>query len=139
MKSLVLATLSTLAMTSGLTLFTASTADAAPNQKQKSIVVKSKTPNKVKRNVVIKPTSKQHSAKPRYRAPVKRVYVGKPYRGSLSYWAHPIASAIAFAILIDATTGDLQDDKGNNVVVLGDGGEVKHTYQQDGTVYIITE
>ncbi|MGF1911499.1 hypothetical protein L4C38_18905 [Vibrio kasasachensis] len=79
------------------------------------------------------------TGRPVYRAPVKKVYVGKPYRvRGWNYWAHPIASAVAFAIVVDAT-GNLQDEQGNDVVVLGGGGKVKETYTHEGTVYIITE
>ncbi|MET2951723.1 hypothetical protein ABXV18_26955 [Vibrio owensii] len=97
---------------------------------------------KVSKRVVISPkrvvVPKRYVGRPVYRAPVKKVYVGKPYRAGWNYWAHPIASAIAFAIVVDAA-GNLQTEEGSDVVVLGGGGKVKETYTQDGVVYIITE
>ncbi|CAH0529193.1 hypothetical protein [Vibrio hippocampi] len=101
----------------------AGTAEAAPYVKKHKRVIGKPVPHR-----------------PVYRAPVRKVYIGKPYhRAGWSYWAHPIASAVAFAIVVDAVTGDLQDEQGNDVVVLGDGGEVTATYEKDGTVYIITQ
>lgn len=49
---------------------------------------------------------------------------------------HPLVTALGVAIIIDAK-GDSVTESGQNVVVLGDGTDVKDVIEKDGTIYII--
>lgn len=49
---------------------------------------------------------------------------------------HPLVTALGVAIIIDAK-GNSVTESGQNVVVLGDGADVKDVIEKDGTIYII--
>ncbi|PKG56967.1 hypothetical protein CXF83_14350 [Shewanella sp. Choline-02u-19] len=83
---------------------------------------------------------------------VKCQKVNKPYksykrakvivipRSHLHYHAYhtPLLSALGLAIVLDAA-GNAVTNKGDKVVVLGEGNEVKNVYEKDGVVYLIKE
>ncbi|MBL4816660.1 MAG: hypothetical protein JKY74_14370 [Shewanella sp.] len=48
----------------------------------------------------------------------------------------PMLTALGIAIVLDAA-GKAVTDKGQQVVVLGEGNEVKNVYEKDGVVYLI--
>ncbi|GAD31672.1 conserved hypothetical protein [Photobacterium leiognathi lrivu.4.1] len=69
-------------------------------------------------------------------------YWGKPafYRANAQWyrWKHPLASAVAFSIFVNEL-GTLQNEKGQDVIVVGNGGKVKETYvSKDNQVIIVT-
>ncbi|MGK0273423.1 MAG: hypothetical protein ACI88H_004104 [Cocleimonas sp.] len=80
---------------------------------------------------------------------VKCQKVNKPYKRSKviviprshhHYQAYhsPLLSALGLAIVLDAA-GNALTNKGDKVVVLGEGNEVKNVYEKDGVVYLIKE
>ena len=48
----------------------------------------------------------------------------------------PVLTALGIAIILDAA-GNAVTEKGQQVVVLGEGNEVKNVYEKDGVVYLI--
>ncbi|WP_255554964.1 hypothetical protein [Moritella sp. 24] len=76
---------------------------------------------------------------PNYRAPVYRgrpVVVVNGYQRP-SWYQNPLLAAIGAAIIIDAVTGQPTTEKGQNVVVLGEGDELSKVYEKDDTVYLV--
>ncbi|WP_076409307.1 hypothetical protein [Shewanella sp. UCD-KL12] len=48
----------------------------------------------------------------------------------------PMLTALGIAIVLDAA-GNAVTEKGQQVVVLGEGNEVKNVYEKDGVVYLV--
>ncbi len=48
----------------------------------------------------------------------------------------PMLTALGIAIILDAA-GNAVTEKGQQVVVLGEGNEVKNVYEKDGVVYLV--
>ncbi|WP_087022768.1 hypothetical protein [Thaumasiovibrio subtropicus] len=76
--------------------------------------------------------------------PVKRVHVhkrhiGRPvhHRSGWSYWAHPLATAISVAIIMDAAGNMALDDDDRELIIVGDGNEVKNIYETQSQVVIV--
>lgn len=67
----------------------------------------------------------------------KVIVVPKNHRHYHAYHS-PLLTAMGMAIILDAA-GNAVTDKGNKVVVLGEGNEVKQVYEKDGVVYLIKE
>ncbi|GIU07852.1 MULTISPECIES: hypothetical protein [unclassified Shewanella] len=67
----------------------------------------------------------------------KVIVVPKSHRHYHAYHS-PLLTAMGMAIVLDAA-GNAVTDKGNEVVVLGEGNEVKQVYEKDGVVYLIKE
>ncbi|WP_041416000.1 hypothetical protein [Shewanella halifaxensis] len=67
----------------------------------------------------------------------KVIVVPKNHRHYHAYRS-PLLTALGVAIVLDAA-GNAVTDTGNEVVVLGEGNEVKNVYEKDGVVYLIKE
>ena len=82
--------------------------------------------------------------RPVYRVPHYKRYIGKPYayRRGWYRWGHTWAAyaltAIGGAIIVNAL-GDLETENGQEVIVLGGGGDVQQVFTENGKVYLITE
>ncbi|ABV37365.1 hypothetical protein Ssed_2758 [Shewanella sediminis HAW-EB3] len=63
------------------------------------------------------------------------IVVPKTHRHYRSYHS-PMLTALGIAIILDAA-GNAVTEKGQQVVVLGEGNEVSNVYEKDGTVYLI--
>ncbi|QQX82098.1 hypothetical protein JK628_09935 [Shewanella sp. KX20019] len=75
------------------------------------------------------------SYKPYKRAKV--IVIPKSHHHYHAYQS-PLLSALGLAIVLDAA-GNAITNKGNKVVVLGEGDEVKNVYEKDGVVYLVKE
>ncbi|GIU48590.1 hypothetical protein TUM4438_30340 [Shewanella sairae] len=77
----------------------------------------------------------QKVRKPYHRSKV--IVIPKSHRHYHAYHS-PMLTALGIAIVLDAA-GNAVTDKGNKVVILGEGNEVKNVYEKDGVVYLVKE
>ncbi|WP_237158019.1 hypothetical protein [Shewanella psychrophila] len=69
----------------------------------------------------------------RYRAPI--VVVSRHHHHYNAY-SSPMLTALGIAIVLD-TAGKAVTQKGQQVIVLGEGNEVKNVYEKYGVVYLV--
>lgn len=74
------------------------------------------------------------------RKPYKKTQVIVVPKHHYHYHAYrsPLVTALGIAIVLDAA-GNAVTENGNQVVVLGEGNEVKNVYEKNGVVYLIKE
>ncbi len=113
-KSL-MAICSTLILCFGITFSIDSTAATVGCERAGGVKCQHVSPKRVKRGTII--------------------VVPKTHRHYHSYHS-PMLTALGMAIVLDAA-GNAVTEKGQQVVVLGEGNEVSNVYEKDGTVYLI--